>query len=463
MFRQQAYILTVEQQSLRLAVHIHRLPDWQRMATAGRVWEADEDGRRLELTPDELLSGVITLMEAALRRAGVHPQELAGVGLTASPHALVAWEAVSGRPFGLWFTPLLWDTWSDDEKLAFLLEGEPGLRTRISGRGAEHLRIGGIDSWILWNLTQGETFAIDISHDLAALCAVGAFGWPASAWPTPVAKLEPAGRVAPIYLEGARPLIGSLAGIPVSSLFSTGDERMGTVFVGYRQEGYAAALCARSGDSGENREPAEAEDHSRICVSVRPAVSCTRDLGVMIGRFYAPQAVIDWVERLFYQRDALPEIAVALFRPGPVVARANPERTDRAVLVDIARDTTPAGLYACALRSLAFSVHEYVLASKSAGWSSESACLYTDDSGYGQAALFAYQTAVSRRPLYCDKRPAAGFGSALLTAVGVNAVSLQTAVDAARDSADRERYDIADCPDHVPSLYARWLQWNGRD
>jgi sugar (pentulose or hexulose) kinase len=455
--------MTVEQQARQLTVHIHRISDWRRMAAAARLWEAGEDGQAPELSPDELLSGVITLMEAALRRAGVHPEELAGLGITASPHAVVAWEAVSGRPFGLWFTPPLWDTWSDEEKPAFLLDGEPGLRARVEGRGAEYLRIGGVDSWILWNLTQGETFAIDVSHDLSGLCRQETHGpLPASAWPDPVSKLGPAGRVAPIYLEGARPLVGSLAGVPASSLFSTGDERAGTAFIGYRQEGYAAVLCDRSWSLGENREQACGEAFS--CGSrARPAVFCGHERGVMIGRFYAPQTVIDWVERLFYQRDALPEIAVALFRPGPFVARELPERPDRAALVGIARDTAPAELYASALRSLAFSAHEYILQTSCAGRVSESACLYTDDAGYGHAALFAYQTAISRRLLYCDKRSAAAFGSALLTAVGVNAISLQSAVDAARDPADRERYDIADCPDHVPSLYERWLRWNGRE
>lgn len=463
LFRQQAYVMTVEQQSRQLAVHIYRISDWRQIATAGRAWDADEDGLISELTPDELLSGAITLMEAALRRASVHPGDLVGVGIAASPHAVVAWEAVSGRPYGLWFTPPRWDTLSDDDQAAFLLDGEPDLRARLSGRSADHLRVGGVDSWLLWNLTQGDAFAIDVSHDLAGLCASSVRSLlPVSVWPQPLIGPGPAGRLAQVYLEGARPIVGSLASAPVSALFSTGDERAGTSFIGYRQEGYIVVLGDLPSVSREDQDEPRDRDFGQTSIRMRPATFCARGRGVAIGRFYVSQMVIDWVEHLFYQRDALPDIMVALFGPGPVVTRVHGDHPDRAALIDIDRRTTPAQLYAAALRSLAFCAHEYVLEAESAGRVSESACLYADDSGYGLAALFAYQTAVSRRPLYCDRRSASAFGSALLTAVGAGAISLQAAIDAARDSADRERYDVADPLDHVPSLYDRWRQWSVR-
>ena len=94
-------------------------------------------------------------------------------------------------------------------------------------------------------------------------------------------------------------------------------------------------------------------------------------------------------------------------------------------------------------------------------WGLEGGALYSDETGYGIPALFAYQTAVSRRPLYCDKRHAAAFGSALLAAVGAGLLSAARARELARDGADREQYDIAGEPAGFREMYGRWRNFAG--
>ena len=450
------HVLAIAQQSRELAVQVYDAADWRLAASARRVWEED-DGPGM--TPDEILSGVITLADATLRRAGITAFDLAAIGVAASPHAVVAWESVSGRPLGMWQTP---------PHFAGLCAGERDdwLAGQIAAAGAGDVRapgrlqVGGIESWLIWNLTQGESFVIDVSHDLAdglpeppadAQDAAHNPPRPPIALPKPVRSLGGVGRIGPIYLEGARTPVAAPASVPVAALFGTGDDKPGAAYIGYRPEGF---IAVRVPSADAERPGASGAGESRAAV-----IGGGRGR-VLIGRIFAPQTMIDWVESLFYQRDALPDVAVALFSPGPVVAPARADRPDRAAIVDIGRDTTPAILYAAALRSFAFAAHDCLEAARMR-WGLEGGALYSDETGYGIPALFAYQTAVSRRPLYCDKRHAAAFGSALLAAVGAGLLSAARARELARGSGDRERYDIAGEPAGLRELYGRWRNFAG--
>jgi glycerol kinase len=127
------------------------------------------------------------VLEAALRQAGVAPNEVAAIGITNQRETTVLWDRASGAPLAraiVWQdrrtapdcdrlraeghaeriqqkTGLVLDAYFSGTKLAWLLDHVPGARARAE---AGELAFGTIDSWLVWNLTGGRVHATDPSN-----------------------------------------------------------------------------------------------------------------------------------------------------------------------------------------------------------------------------------------------------------------------------------------------------------
>ena len=122
----------------------------------------------------------------ALHAAGADDTQIRGVGITSHRETIVMWDRVTGEPvhdaviwiskqtddivnswddtgIGVEFRPrtgLRNDSFFSAAKVVWLLENVPRARQRAN-RG--ELRVGTIDCWLLWNLTNGEVHATDPS------------------------------------------------------------------------------------------------------------------------------------------------------------------------------------------------------------------------------------------------------------------------------------------------------------
>jgi glycerol kinase len=123
----------------------------------------------------------------ALERARLLPKDIAAIGITNQRETTVLWERASGRPVTraiVWQdrrtadacarlkaeghepevmrrTGLVLDPYFSATKLAWLLDSDPGLRRRAE-RG--ELAFGTIDSWLVWNLTEGTAHVSDVTN-----------------------------------------------------------------------------------------------------------------------------------------------------------------------------------------------------------------------------------------------------------------------------------------------------------
>ncbi len=434
----EGYALSIVQDSRQLAVYIYR-SDGSQAARALRVWDGP-------LSADELLSSTITLSDVAVRRAGITPFELAAVGIAASPHVLVCWELVSGRPVGLWTTPEDWPARNVGGRLSFLLTCVPQL-ANASERSASGLRVGGVESWLLWNLTQGQLCFLDISHDLADLVQTAQdVPLPGAVWPHLANHPGVLGRVAAVYLGGARAPVTSIACTPVAALYATGIDETGTGFIGYREEGY---LIVRLDER-------RAQMLSSGATAVRP-IGLPRTGGfayAFFARFSAPQQAWLWLEALFPGnglRDGLDE---ALFLGDSLVFRALSGRSDRVALVDVGSGLRPVDLFAAALRSMVLSVDGAL--SDIANGASLAFHLFADDVVFDEPALFAFQAAVSRCAVTVGAGDASGLGAALLAFVGADVLSPVKAREIALFAVQRERYDSGPLPAQADEWKRRW-------
>src|SRR6201995_4661411 len=136
----------------------------------------------VEHDPAEIWKRTQTVIETTLREAGLGAADLAAVGLTNQRETTLVWNRRTGRPYG---NAIVWqDTRTDRIAAALDRDGRgdvirhkaglppatyfSGGKLRwmldhVDGLRGEAL-FGTVDPWLLWNLTDGETHATDVTN-----------------------------------------------------------------------------------------------------------------------------------------------------------------------------------------------------------------------------------------------------------------------------------------------------------
>jgi glycerol kinase len=188
----------------------------------------------------------------ALARADLTAADIAGIGITNQRETLVVWnrtssepvapaivwqsrqsqpviEAINARGMGTTYqrlTGLVPDAYFTASKLAWLLDENPELRRRAE---AGELLAGTVDSWLLWNLTNGAVHATDASNaSRTMLFDLNTLTWsaelladlfiPAQMLPAVVPSSGTAGLSAPEIFGMETPITG-IAGDQQAALF----------------------------------------------------------------------------------------------------------------------------------------------------------------------------------------------------------------------------------------------------
>ena len=124
---------------------------------------------------------------AAIAQADISPDQIAGIGITNQRETTLIWDRATGEPVYnaiVWQdrrtadycnslkdqgheamitskTGLLLDPYFSASKIAWILDNVEGVRAKAE---AGKLAFGTMDSWLLWNLTQGSTHATDATN-----------------------------------------------------------------------------------------------------------------------------------------------------------------------------------------------------------------------------------------------------------------------------------------------------------
>src|SRR5699024_10853765 len=135
----------------------------------------------------EIWQQCLTLCQQVLAKAEVQANEVAGIGITNQRETTVLWDRATGEPLAkaiVWQdrrtaawcdelraaghepmvrerTGLLLDPYFSATKLAWLLDHVPGARAQAE---AGKLAFGTIDTWLLWQLTEGAVHATDATN-----------------------------------------------------------------------------------------------------------------------------------------------------------------------------------------------------------------------------------------------------------------------------------------------------------
>src|ERR1700760_2611801 len=141
----------------------------------------------VEHDPAEIWERTQTVIETTLHQAGLGAADLAAVGLTNQRETTLVWNRRTGRPYG---NAIVWQDTRTDRiaaardrdgrgdvirhkaglppatyfaggKLQWMLDHVDGLRADAE-RG--EALFGTVDTWLLWNLTDGETHVTDVTN-----------------------------------------------------------------------------------------------------------------------------------------------------------------------------------------------------------------------------------------------------------------------------------------------------------
>lgn len=141
----------------------------------------------VEHDPLEIWHAQLEAGKEALAKAGVHPRDIAAIGITNQRETTVLWDRATGKPVHkaiVWQdrrtaplcaqlkadgkealirqkTGLLLDPYFSATKLRWLLDHLPNGQARAENG---ELAFGTIDTWLLWQLTGGEVHATDASN-----------------------------------------------------------------------------------------------------------------------------------------------------------------------------------------------------------------------------------------------------------------------------------------------------------
>jgi glycerol kinase len=193
-----------------------------------------------------------TVMLNVIQQAGLQAQDVQAIGITNQRETTVLWDRRTGQPIApaiVWQdrrtvaaceqlkqqgkaaeiqrkTGLVLDAYFSATKLAWLLDHVKGAR-KLAAQG--HLAFGTIDTWLIWQLTEGQVHATDASNASRTLLfnlhtqawddsLLKLFNIPASVLPQVVPSSGVLGHTAPHLLGCAVPIAG-LAGDQQAALF----------------------------------------------------------------------------------------------------------------------------------------------------------------------------------------------------------------------------------------------------
>ncbi|MEM7699808.1 MAG: FGGY family carbohydrate kinase, partial [Verrucomicrobiota bacterium] len=149
----------------------------------------------------EIWQTQLKVAREAISKAGLTGSQIKAIGITNQRETVVVWDRTTGEPVGnaiVWqdrrtsdfcrdlkkdghtntiqeITGLVIDPYFSGTKLRWLIQNRPGVGERVKNG---ELAFGTIDSWLIWNLTGGQSHITDATNaSRTQLCAINEVVW----------------------------------------------------------------------------------------------------------------------------------------------------------------------------------------------------------------------------------------------------------------------------------------------
>ena len=339
----------------------------------------------------EILQSQADVIMRVMQEKNLNPSDIAAIGITNQRETTIIWDRLTGKPIHnaiVWQdrrtaddctrlkdagyepliqakTGLLLDAYFSATKIKWLLDNVEGARAKAE-RG--ELAFGTVDSWLVWNLSQGELHITDVSNASRTLLyniedlqwddeLLALFDIPSSLLPTVTASSA-------VYGSTSHPDIGS--GIPIAAI--AGDQQAALFGQLCHQPGMTKCTYGTGSflmmNTGSKKVISKHRLLSTIAWQIGDEVTYALEGSVFIGG-----AVMQWLRDgllVFKQASDSEALASSVNDNGgvyfvPALTGLGAPHWDphaRGAIFGITRGTTHAHLARAALESIAFQVDE---------------------------------------------------------------------------------------------------------
>ncbi|MBI5911492.1 MAG: glycerol kinase GlpK [Betaproteobacteria bacterium] len=349
----------------------------------------------VEHNPEEIWASQLKVARRALARAALKATDIAAIGITNQRETTILWERQSGRPVYnaiVWQdrrtaaacdslkrrgktqavrskTGLVLDPYFSATKLAWLLDGIPGLRPRAE-RG--ELAFGTVDTWLAWKLSGGALHVTDVSNaSRTMLYDIHAGAWDEgllALFRIPRSLLP---RVLPsshLYGESAKKIFG--AAIPIAGI--AGDQQAAL----FGQGCHAPSMAKNTYGTGcfmLLNTGAEAVPSGHGLLTTRCAQPGSKPQYALEGSVFVAGAVVQWLRDglgIIRASGEIEALAASVEDTGgvylvPAFAGLGAPHWDayaRGTMLGVTRGTTRAHIARAALEAIAFQSAELLQA-----------------------------------------------------------------------------------------------------
>jgi glycerol kinase len=442
----------------------------------------------VEHDPDEIFATTVAVGREALTRAGLAATDLSAIGITNQRETTVVWERKTGRPIHpavVWQsrasaaicerlradgheklvrerTGLVIDAYFSGTKIRWILDQVPGAQKRAE---AGELVCGTIDTWLIWNLTNGRTHATDISNASRTLVfdihrqawdddLLGLLGIPRSMMAKPVRSSGFVAQADPRHF-GAPVSIAGIAGDQQAALFGQ------TCFAAGEAKNTYGTGCFLLVNTGKRAASASGGLLTTVAWDIGAGVRYALE-----GSAFITGAAVQWL------RDGLGIIGAAAETESLAASLSSNDNVylvpaftglgaphwdmyARGLLIGIERSTTRAHLARATLESIAYQTRDLIEAMRAAGQPIE--VLRVDGGGTRNGFLMQFQADIAGIPVEVAAiQETTAVGAAFLAGLATGV--WKTADELRRRRAVTARYEPRMSADERESLYAGWLR-----
>ena len=444
----------------------------------------------VEHDPAELFESCLEVVDELLDETETGPRQIEALGITNQRETAVVWERETGRPVAnavVWQcrrtaalcdamrarglestvrerTGLPIDAYFSATKVRWLLDNVPDGQSRAE---AGELLFGTVDSWLLWNLTNGLTHATDVTNaSRTMLFDTGALSWDR--------ELMDALDVPPCMMPEVKPSCGVFAhaggnmfggqGIPIAGV--AGDQHAALFGQACFEPGMAKNTYGTGSFVLMNTGGSRVRSDNGLITT--PAWALGDSVAYALeGSIFSTGATVQWL------RDGLGIISDAA-ETGPLAASVEdnggvylvPAFTGlgaphwdmyaRGTIVGVTRGTTAAHLARAALEATAYQTRDVVEA-MTADAGVELPLLRVDGGGAANDFLMQFQADVLGVPIQRAAAETTALGAAYLAGLAVGFWESLDEIEALRDAGSEGRtFEPRMGEEQRETLYGEW-------
>ncbi|XP_031710490.1 glycerol kinase 5 isoform X3 [Anarrhichthys ocellatus] len=158
-FKKECFILSVDVGTTTIRCHVYDKEANVRGSCSTKVVPLYPEVGHVEMDPDAIWEGFITVVKGAVRDAGIQMRQIGALGISTQRGTFTTWDRKTGVPFHNFIS------WQDQRAADLVKSWNRSCTMKVLQAAAEgNCCFGTTDTWLLFKLTKGRVHATDYSN-----------------------------------------------------------------------------------------------------------------------------------------------------------------------------------------------------------------------------------------------------------------------------------------------------------